>query len=216
MGTALQILRVSLGLALIFFGAGFLIWRAQQVRLGTPPVDMPLPSLAHEITVATFTVPQDGEYLVAITAERAIPTNTLDCLLGINDALLDNCSGIPTAVNADWTLSTGGKPVAHGSSRTERQAGWSARVYKGIGRFSARQGQPYRLEMQFLSDTSPLNSTEPHIEVWRLPSVATEYRDSLLYALAKPVGIAFVILGALLLTFGVARSFRRLPVRGPG
>ena len=168
MRAALLVVMATLGLALIFIGTRVLAWRTAQDKLGLP-VDLPLPMSAHDFTVGAFTVPQDADYLVAISAERAIPLKTIDCLLGMDNPLLDNCGGIPTAVNAAWTVSTDGRQVAQGLSGAERVGGWSERVYKGIGRFSGRRGQTYKLDLKFLSDTSPLNSTKPHIEVLWLP-----------------------------------------------
>lgn len=209
MRVALLVVLVGLGLALILIGIRMLVWRAAQDKLG-PPVDLPLPMSVHEYSVGTFTVPQDADYLVEVSAERTIPLNTLDCLLGIDDALLDKCEGIPTAVNASWTISTDGRQVAHGLSSTERMAGWSTRVYKGIGRFSGRRGQTYKLDVKFLSDTSPLNSTKPHIEVlWLPPANYDEYGNSLRYALAKPAGVAFVLVGTILLILGILMTARK-------
>jgi hypothetical protein len=203
MRVALPAVMVGLGLASIVLGVKMLAWREAQSKLGLP-VDLPLPMSAREFTVGAFTVPQNADYLVAVSADRVIPLNTLDCLLGINDALLDKCEGVPTAVNAAWTLSTDGRQVAHGLSGTERVAGWSNRVYKGIGRFSGSRGQPYTLDVKFLSDTSPLNSAKPHIEVlWLPPANYDEYGNSMRYALAKPAGVAFVLVGVVMLISGV-------------
>jgi hypothetical protein len=89
-------------------------------------------------------------------------------------------------------------------SGTERVAGWSNRVYKGIGRFSGRRGQRYSLDVKFLSDMSPLDSAKPHIEVLWLPPVNyDENGNAMRYALAKPAGIAFVLVGVVLLIPGV-------------
>jgi hypothetical protein len=66
------------------------------------------------------------------------------------------------------------------------------------------------LDVQFLSDTSPLNSTRPHIQVfWLPPANYNEYGNSLLYALANPAGVVFVLLGVILSAFEVLKSIRK-------
>jgi hypothetical protein len=206
-------LKVTVCLALVLIGTGLLVWRKEQDKLG-PPVDLPLPMSAHEVTTGNFSVAEDADYLVAISAARTIPVDTLDCLLGI-DSPFDKCQGTPSAVNAVWALSADGQEIAHGSSSTERVAGWSDRVFRGIGRFHAQRGQPYRLDVQFLSDTSPLNSTRPHIQVfWLPPANYNEYGNSLLYALANPVGVVFVLVGAILAAFVVLKRVRKAHIRG--
>lgn len=198
---SLLILMATLGLALIVAGTRMIAWREEQDKV-EPPVDLPLPMSVNEFTVDTFTVPEDADYLIAISADRTLPRNTLDCMLGIDDPLLDKCEGIQKAVNATWAISTGGRQIASGSSATERVAGWSQRVFRGIGRFSGRRGQSYRLDMKFLSATSPLRSTKPRVRILLLPSNdPDEYGASMRYALAKPGGITFVIVGFLLLAF---------------
>jgi hypothetical protein len=106
-------------------------------------------------------------------------------LLGI-DAIFDNCQSTRSAVNAAWLLSADGKEVAHGSSDTERVAGWSDKVFRGIGRFAAKRGQRYTLDVKFFSDTAPLKPTKPHLRIAALPPMNhNEFGFSLLYSLVK-------------------------------
>jgi hypothetical protein len=189
-------------------GAGFFTWRKARDKAGLP-VDLPLPASAQVFNTGDFSVTEDAEYLVAISAERTIPLDALGCLLRIDDPFY-KCRDTPSAFNAAWELSANGKGIAHGSSSVERVAFWSDRVSRGIGRFAAKRGQRYRLDVQFLSDTSPLNSTMPHIQVfWLPPANYNEYGNSLLYALAKPAGVIFVLFGVILAAFEVLKSIRK-------
>jgi len=198
-----------LGLTLTLIGAKILVWREAQDKL-VPPVDLPLSTSAKEFSVRAFAVPQDGDYLIAVSAERAIPSNTLDCLLGIDDALIDKCAGIPAAINANWIITADGREIAHGASKSERAAGWSTRVYKGIGRFPGTRGKLYKLDVSFLSDNSQLSPAKPHIEVhWLPPTNYDEYGNSMRYALARPAGITLVSVGSLSLIFAVLMAARR-------
>jgi hypothetical protein len=206
-------LKVTVCFALVLIGAGLFTWRKARDKAGLP-VDLPLPTSAHVINTGDFSVTEDADYLVAISAERTIPLDALDCLLGI-DAPYYKCRDAPSAFNAVWELSANGREVAHGSSSAERVAFWSDRVGRGIGRFAAKRGQRYRLDVQFLSDTSPLNSARPHIQVfWLPPGNYNEYGNSLLYALAKPAGVVFVLAGAILAAFEVLKSTRKAHIRG--
>ena len=176
---ALLAVMACLGLTLTLIGAKILVWREAQDKL-VPPVDLPLSTSAKEFSVRAFAVPQDGDYLIAVSAERAIPSNTLDCLLGIDDALIDKCAGIPAAINANWIITADGREIAHGASKSERAAGWSTRVYKGIGRFPGTRGKLYKLDVSFLSDNSQLSPAKPHIEVhWLPPTNYDEYGNSM-------------------------------------
>jgi hypothetical protein len=208
-------LKVMACLVLVLIGTGLLVWRKEKDKLFRPPVDLPLPMSAHEVDTGIFAAPEDSDYLIAITADRTIPPNTLDCLLGI-DALFDEkCEGTPTVVNAVWAISTNGQELAHGSSSAEREAFSSDRVGRGIGHFAAKRGHLYRLDVRFLSDISPLNSARPHIEVFGLPPVNyDEYGNSLKYALARPTGCFLVLVGTFLAAFVVLKSVRKTHIRG--
>ena len=206
-------LKVTICLALVLIGAGLFTWRKARDKAGLP-VDLPLPTSAHVINTGDFSVTEDADYLVAISAERTIPLEALDCLLGI-DFPYYKCRDTPSAFSAMWELSANGKEIAHGSSSAERWAFWSNRVGRGIGRFAAKRGLRYRLYVQFLSDTAPLNSTKPHIQVfWLPPANYDEYGNSLLYALAKPAGVVFVLVGAILVAFELPKSVRKAHIGG--
>jgi hypothetical protein len=210
MRIALLVVMAGLGLALILTGIKELAWREEQEKLMLPLVDLPLPMSVHEFAVGGFTAPKDADYLVLVSAERAILPNTSDCLLGTDHALLDKCVGISTALNAAWSVTTDGRQIAHGSLGTERLTGLDKRVIKPIGRFSGRRGQLYKLDMKSLADTSRLNSENPHIEVFYTPpDFYDEYGISMRYALAKPVGVTSLLVGAVLFIFGVLISALR-------
>ena len=197
-----SIVRMAIGLVLILTSAGIFRWKTRRDRMNLP-VDIAIPAFAQGVTVDRFSVPEAGDYLVAISSERTIPDDTLFCLLGISDPF-DRCKSTPSVINAVWVLS-----VAHGSSNTEQLSASSEIVYRGIGEFHLRPGQSYRLDTHFLTDISPLNPTKPRIQIsWLPPTDSDEYGDSLKYELAKPTGIVLLTLGLILFAFDAVRFIR--------
>ncbi len=190
------------GLALIFAGAalftGTRIWEKAEEKTQVP-VDMPLSMAARNFSTGQFQINRDDEYLVSISAERTMPLERLDCLLGF-DFLPDHCNRADSVINSTWVLSVNGKEVARGSSDDEREAGWSDRVSHAIGHFTAKRGQLCTLDVRFLKDISPLASTRPHLVVWELPPFDNAFPGLVSYAAKLVAGIGMLV-GVLLIGF---------------
>jgi len=173
-------LKVTVCLALVIVGAGFFTWRKARDKAGLP-VDLRLPASAQVFNTGDFSVTEDAEYLVAISAERTIPLDALGCLLGIDDRYY-KCRDTPSAFNAAWELSANGKGIAHGSSSAERVSFWSDRVSRGIGRFAAKRGQRYRfgravsvryfsVELHKAAHSSLLAPSSQLQRIWKQPAL---------------------------------------------
>jgi len=62
---------------------------------------------------------------------------------------------------------------------------------------------------------SPLKPADRHLRVfWLSPANYNEYGNSLLYALAKPAGLVFVLVSAILAAFEVPKRVRKAKIRG--
>src|SRR5579864_210627 len=102
----MQLRRSSkIGLAIISVGLFPLlvlgIWRA---TLDTVPVSKPV-SLSVGHVRQPFTINFTGSYTIRIEAERKLPHETLQCLLGIHDYVPEGqCKNIAPALNITWTL----------------------------------------------------------------------------------------------------------------
>ena len=111
--------RPKIGLGIISVGLFPLlvlgVWRA---TLNTVPVSKPV-SLSVGHVSQPFTVNFTGSYTIRIEAERKLPHETLQCLLGIRDYVPEGqCKNIAPALNISWTLLQDGQTIKTGSSGT--------------------------------------------------------------------------------------------------
>ena len=93
------------------------LWRA---TLNTIPVLKPISLSVGHIT-QPFTVNFTGTYTVRIEADRKLPFETLQCLLGVGlqERLPEGqCKKIPAVLNASWTLTESGQIIKAGTSPT--------------------------------------------------------------------------------------------------
>jgi hypothetical protein len=158
---------LRIGLAIISVGLFPLlvlgIWRA---TLDTVPVSRPV-SLSVGHVRQPFTVNFTGSYTIRIEAERKLPHETLQCLLGIRDYVPEEqCKNIAPALNITWTLLQDGQTIKTGSSATAVGGAYgNYTVANQLAWFDGKRGHHYVLDMDVLADGSALSVAKPKLRI---------------------------------------------------
>ena len=159
--------RPKIGLGIISVGLFPLlvlgVWRA---TLNTVPVSKPV-SLSVGHVSQPFTVNFTGSYTIRIEAERKLPHETLQCLLGIRDYVPEGqCKNIAPALNISWTLLQDGQTIKTGSSGTAVGGAYTNdTVANELGWFDGKRGHHYVLDMDVLADGSALSVAKPKLRI---------------------------------------------------
>jgi hypothetical protein len=159
-------LRTKAGLTLIALALGiFAAWNLWAKTRNLAPVNVPISLAAGQSVWSEFKLNFDAVYLIEIEAEKTIPLDTLRCLMGIEaDAGL--CKDTPTAIGANWILSSQSQELRRGSSAELHTAPVQANgVARVIGEFQGKAGQEYRLQITFTADGGALAASQPRLKV---------------------------------------------------
>ena len=180
-----------LGIALIIAGLVLFVGRVAWFRTRTcVPVRMPISLSVGHIRTSEFKLNLRKLYLIEIEVQKRLPFDTLDCILGIGDAISGKCDNIPSVVNASWSLSTAGVTIGSGSSTEGRGGAWTDNTAaRLLGSFIAEPGRLYTLEVDVLANGSFLNQTNPQLKVEVDPRY---YEESALWDI--PVFLASAVL----------------------
>jgi hypothetical protein len=103
-----------------------------------------------------------------IEAERKLPYETLQCLLGVEDSYtpVGQCKDIPPALNFSWRLTRDGQTVSSGSSAKIVGGAYSdATIATEFASFEGKRGEQYTLDMDFPQDGSKLSITHPKLHI---------------------------------------------------
>jgi hypothetical protein len=160
--------KVWLGGAVLAAGlAGALACYLWPKRVMRVPLDIPMPLSVGHIETPEFATSMSSQYRIAIHFYgEGVPLEKLDCQIGMNISDAQACREIPEVLSVSWTLVGDERPVAHGSSRQLRGAGYSYHdVDRYIGIFDARAGEKYRLHINVLQDGTELAAAKPHLTV---------------------------------------------------
>lgn len=136
-----------------------------------------------------FRVDANGNYLIELEAERTLPFDQLNCLLGISPGITEPCE-LASPVDISWRVTSQNEIVAKGSSREGASGAWGDRVSRTLGRFPGKQGDEYVLHVESAKDASALADANPRIVV-RLHPLQTK---------------SHAVMGQSLLWFGVAAT----------
>jgi hypothetical protein len=131
-----------------------------------PAVDMPVSLAVGTLRTPEFPVKRQP-YLIMIRAEKRLPFDDLNCMLGLDSAMPDpNCNKEPL-LQADWIVWDNGRVVDRGSvHRRDGGGGWAdASIDRFLGHFVGERNKKYVLEVKFTKDGSALNVTNPHLIV---------------------------------------------------
>ncbi|MGA2962467.1 MAG: hypothetical protein ABSD96_12395 [Candidatus Korobacteraceae bacterium] len=158
-----------MGVALILVGlalpAGTYLWYHTRNRI---PVDVPVTLASRHFTTEFELNLNDGYDIMlavnnSLASQNDLSFRTLNCLLGMPNPTLE-CDDIdtPSVVEAMWTVSSGTRVVASGSSQDF--AGFSG-PGRCLGVFHGYAGPHYKLDIDFLKDASRLSALNPRIRV---------------------------------------------------
>lgn len=197
------ILKTKAGLLLVAVGiaiyAGWNMWIKTRRLV---PLDVPISWSAGQNVYSTFRLNLGAMYLIEIKAEQTIPPGQLNCLMGVEGNPTD-CKGMPSALDATWTVSCEGVDVARGTSAqphsTPTQATGITRV---IGEFQGKAGQRYDLQVNFASAGRGLAAAHPRLRV-AVASIAYTDLDSEA-VLAFSIAFVCVLFGVTLLGISCA------------
>ena len=170
---------------------------------------IPISMSPGRVSTGEFGVDVSELYRIAIGFNKptAIPSDTLDCLVGLARWELDvNCGATHSVVNAKWTLYSGGNVVGRGSSQ-EGQGYWAVGPVVAIGGFHGERGRRYTLDVDMLTDGSQLAPAEPQL----LIAVADleYYEDRDIGQLLVRIGTgSCIFLGMILIAPSLLRKLR--------
>ena len=134
------------------------------------PLTLPV-NLQHETTQSQpFTVGMSADYLVELEADRAVPFEQLNCLLGIDTGTPIQCEGV-SPVELTWQVTSSNPPgiVAEGSSRGRASGAWGDTVSRTMGSFAANKGDEYVLKIVSTQNGSALMPANPRVVVRQHP-----------------------------------------------
>jgi hypothetical protein len=153
------------------------------------PVTFPFNLRPGTTASPVFRVDTNGSYLVELEAERTLPFDQLNCLLGISPGSTEPCE-LASPVDISWHVTSRNEVVAKGSSRERASGAWGDRVSRTLGSFSGKKGDEYVLNVESMKDASALSAANPRIVV-RMHPLQTK---------------SYVVIGQSLLWFGVAAT----------
>ncbi len=203
---------ICVGIA--FYGTGILWFSTRADR----PVNMPISMAVGHVRTPAFKVNRNAIYRIEIEVQKAIPFDTLNCLLGTAIAAtsteLQECRDRPSVVKALWVLSSDGQTVARGSTDDYRSGAWSNdSISRLLGTFRSQSGRPYVLDLDVLADGSALGAGNPHLKVEVSPTVyETEIVESAILFFSMMVA---VLIGVILLLVSFFRNRRTRNITAP-
>jgi hypothetical protein len=159
-----------IGLGLIITAAacwgGWTLW-ANTRKWCPAAVPVSLAKGSHTQT-SEFQINVTGAYEITVEAETNNPTdvNSLACALGNGATWPEKTCSSPSVLKMSWSLATGDKTVAQGSSEEARGGATSYNsVTRTVGYFQGQAGQHYKLVAEMLADGSSLATANPRLKV---------------------------------------------------
>lgn len=131
-----------------------------------PAVDMPVSLALGTVRTAEFLV-KHQPYLIMIRAEKLLPFEDLNCMLGLATALPGPKCNQEPLLQTDWTVWDNGRVVDHGTVHgRDGKGGWAQHsIDRFLGHSVGEAKKKYLLEVKFTKDGSALNVTNPHLIV---------------------------------------------------
>jgi hypothetical protein len=157
--------RIGIGLAAFaFIPYALATWHVD--RYNWTPINYPVQLHQGEIRTPEFLAEVTGKYVLFLQVQpRKMDSQSEECLLDLEMFPREKCTDIPPVTDLSWKLLSGSKAVADNNSQQSWRGGSFSNDYvrREIGRFDARQGERYRLSINFKSDPSGLNVASPRI-----------------------------------------------------
>ena len=195
----------KIGAGLVLMGiAAICSWALWSETRTWVPVDMPVSLTVGHIRTPEFKINQNALYEIAIDAERNLPYQTLNCLLGVEDIYPERCKDTQSVIRASWVLTSHGASIAHGSSDEFKGGAWSTTVSRDIGSFRLEAGKRYVLDVDILNDGTLLQATHPRLKVGVHPEY---YEGNMVMSLfVTAFGGVLGLIGVVLLLIGLLRK----------
>jgi len=206
---------------IVFISAGIAFYAARILWLSTRanrPVNIPISMAVGHVRTPVFKVNRNAIYAIDIEVQKAIPFETLNCLLGTamgsNSTTLQECPDRPSVVKVSWVLSSEEQNVARGSTDDFRSGAWgNESISRSLGTFRSRSGRPYVLDVDVLADGSALGAGNPHLKIEVSSAVSEdEIVGSAILLLAM---IVVVLIGVVLLSVSFFRTRRARNITTP-
>jgi hypothetical protein len=202
----------KIGLGLILVGLaiqlGWLLWGGTRHWV---PVDMQVTLSPGHITTREFKVNISAPYVIEIVVQKNMPFDTLNCLLGIwsnSEREPRRCENTSSVIEATWTLFSGTRIIAQGTSNGADGAVWAgSTISRDIGDFQGEYGRSYTLDVNILKDGSRLANCNPRLEV----AVENEWAKGILFwrVTGNLVTTVLWLVGIPILLISVLRGHRK-------
>ncbi|MBI4905382.1 MAG: hypothetical protein HY820_17235 [Acidobacteria bacterium] len=149
-------------------------------------------------TTPEFETQRPAVHRILIAAEPRLPLEKLACLLGVSKD--KSCEGIPEQIGITWRVLQSGQAIASGGS-SEFSGGFFTEIAaREIGRFTAKRGGRYYIELKVELDGGELKEANPKLLVETLPE---EWKDEVagltMRSRLQPIAAAVLTLLGLLI-----------------
>lgn len=181
------------GLALVLIGpVWFGIWACWGATRAWQPLEVPISLSPGHFRSPEFKINVEGTYWIGITVKRPPDYGLGECLIGAN-----LCERNPSILEALWSVESGKRVVANGSSATHEGVCETGRIGREVGRFRAASGS-YVLDLNLLRDGSRLNAGAPYLVVFEEGGTRAWISGQMDYGLVAffllaPIGIFLLI-----------------------
>jgi hypothetical protein len=157
------------------------------------PVDMPMPPQPAMFRTAAFHVNYPGTYFIDYRVPRTLPSQRLDCLLGLDDQHPEQCPDGQPQVTTAWKLRRDGNAVAQDhADHWEYSRSDQNDLSAGIGSPHIDSGD-YVLEVSIHSEFRSLAAVRPRLVVEIQPGETEWFATA--YIIAFFFGLALVSVG---------------------
>ncbi len=133
-------------------------------------LDLPVALGSCVVRTPEIAAVKTSRYLVMLETDASMGHARTNCMLGLiagpMDRQYNRCLDGDPLLKADWTVWSGDRAVARGSSPLEGHAIWAANsLAKVLGHFTGDAGRKYTVEVKFLKDAGAINAANPHLIV---------------------------------------------------
>lgn len=164
------------------------------------PLQAPLSLQTGTTTSPEFETHRTAPHRILIAADNKIPRDRLTCLLGIFRE--KSCDAIPEQIAVSWRVLQSGQTVTSGHSSEFKGGFFTDVAAREIGRFNAKKGDRYYLEIKVEMDGGELKDVNPRLLVETLPGEWKDEADVLtLRSRLQPIGAAVCTLLGVLIWF---------------
>jgi biopolymer transport protein ExbD len=170
-----------IGVALVFGGTGLVAaWCGWISTRSLLPLEESVSLSPGHIRTREFKINVPSKYLVYLELDRKRNFVELECFVGFGK----ECSGTPSILSVSWTISSAGRIVAEGGTKSDQRVFETQDVVgRDLGFFYIEESEQFVLDVNVLADASRLNSANPRLKVEELGGMYWEYRAQTVFML---------------------------------